>query len=64
MGVWVGGGDNPLRRVQHNPSDFTPRARGEGGDADLTGEGDNPQLLLPLRVSQPAVLWDLSGGAI
>ena len=58
MGVWVGGGDNPLRRVQHNPSDFTPRARGEGGDADLTGEGDNPQLLLS------SVLWDLSGGAI
>ena len=46
VGVWVGGGDNPLRWLQHNPSDFTPRARGEGGDADLTGEGDNPQLLL------------------
>ena len=43
MGGWVGG-DNPLRRLELNPGDFTPRER--GGDADLRGEGDNPQLML------------------
>ena len=43
MGGGWGGGDNPLPRLELNPGDFTPR---EGGDADLRGEGDNPQLML------------------
>ena len=42
-GGWVGA-DNPLRRVELYPGDFTPRAREGGGDGDLRGEADNPQL--------------------
>ena len=45
VGGWVGA-DNPLRRLELNPRDFTPRAREEGGEGDLRGEGDNPQLML------------------